>query len=316
MNFPVRVVVGILRRADGKLLVGRRRDDTHQGGKWEFPGGKLLPGETAGAALKRELAEELGVEVVASRSLVSLKHCYPDRLVSLEACEVGRWRGEPEGKEGQEIRWVEPMQLSRLDFPDANKTIVSSLSCPRLGLRLPESCDDSSLPAIRQLIRTRALIIVPSELLRRHRSLWPVIQDSRADGSWYFLSGGKEGLSEFAVDGLHVCGREIKDFGNSSLAPEGMLSVQCRDLAEFEAATKARADLVILERGFRLSGRALSGYVGVKRGLVFSAAIDESTYRAARAAGCHGAFLPYPFAGTLSNPRERYLNVPRVLRAE
>ena len=106
------VAAGILRDADGRVLISERLCDGPFDGLWEFPGGKIGDAETAADALNRELAEELGITVTAAQPFMELHHKYPDRIVDLEFCLVSDWRGEPRGLEGQGIRWL---ALSELD---------------------------------------------------------------------------------------------------------------------------------------------------------------------------------------------------------
>ena len=81
------VAAGVIRGADGHVLIAKRPLDKHQGGLWEFPGGKVEEGETAEAALARELAEELGIAVIAARPLIQVRHDYPDKQVLLDVWE-------------------------------------------------------------------------------------------------------------------------------------------------------------------------------------------------------------------------------------
>jgi 8-oxo-dGTP diphosphatase len=102
------VAVGIIERPDGTLLFGQRPEGKPWSGWWELPGGKLEPGETATQALKRELKEELGIEVTESRPWVTRIHHYPTTTVRLSFHRVTAWQGEPCGLENQALRWLSP----------------------------------------------------------------------------------------------------------------------------------------------------------------------------------------------------------------
>ena len=123
----VTVAVGILIDDVGRVLVTRRAPDAHQGGLWEFPGGKVEEGETIPAALVRELREELGVLVEATETLMMLEHDYGDKQVRLDVHRVTRWSGEPRGLEGQPLAWQQPEQLQDWAFPAANRPILARL---------------------------------------------------------------------------------------------------------------------------------------------------------------------------------------------
>jgi len=124
----VHVVAGVIRDDRGRILVSRRHDGSHQGGLWEFPGGKLDPGEEPFAGLVRELAEELGIEVCAAVPLIEIRHDYPDRSVLLDVWQVERYEGEAVGLEQQPLRWVSPDELLKLEMPPADQPVLELLS--------------------------------------------------------------------------------------------------------------------------------------------------------------------------------------------
>ncbi len=115
--------------ADGRVLVSRRPEGKEMAGMWEFPGGKVEPGETPEAALIRELEEELGISTHASclAPLTFASHAYPDfhLLMPLFACR--RWQGTPLSCEGQALRWVRVQELRDLPMPPADVPLVAVL---------------------------------------------------------------------------------------------------------------------------------------------------------------------------------------------
>lgn len=121
------MAVGILIDPLGRVLITRRAPQTHQGGLWEFPGGKVEPGETIVDALARELKEELGVTVLISEPFMTLEHDYGDQCVRLAIYCVTSWRGEPSGMEGQPLAWQQPKNLTDWPFPAANQPILTRL---------------------------------------------------------------------------------------------------------------------------------------------------------------------------------------------
>ena len=117
----------MLRRGDTVLLAERVRGG-HGVGFWEFPGGKIEAGETAARALARELSEEIGVSIADPVPLLTVSHDYPSRRVRLHVFEVWRWHGEPQGREGQALRWCEVTALDGLPLLEANAPIVAALT--------------------------------------------------------------------------------------------------------------------------------------------------------------------------------------------
>jgi len=114
----------------GRVLISRRHDHVHQGGLWEFPGGKLEPGETVLAGLARELREELDIRLLRSEPLIRITHHYPERSVLLDVHRVSAFAGSPRGMEGQPLRWQAPAELQAADFPAADRPIITALRLP------------------------------------------------------------------------------------------------------------------------------------------------------------------------------------------
>jgi len=107
--------------------VSLRHADLHQGGLWEFPGGKIHAGESTREALDRELHEELDIRVLEASHLLDIEHIYPDRAVRLEVWYVDSFEGEPRGVEGQPLQWLAIAALDPARFPAANRAIIEAL---------------------------------------------------------------------------------------------------------------------------------------------------------------------------------------------
>ncbi|MEN9433129.1 MAG: hypothetical protein RLZZ422_718 [Pseudomonadota bacterium] len=131
VSLPSILVVAaiILNINSRQVLLAKRPDHKHQGGKWEFPGGKVEPNETPQQALVRELQEELGirVDIKALQCFQTIVHEYPEKQVHLEFWQVFDFEGVPEGLEGQDVQWFNITALSTLTFPPANQPIVERL---------------------------------------------------------------------------------------------------------------------------------------------------------------------------------------------
>jgi 8-oxo-dGTP diphosphatase len=122
----LRVVAAVLFDADGRVLIAQRPAGKHMAGLWEFPGGKIAPGERPEQALRRELDEELGVQLDRCRWLLDLSHDYPDRRVEL-AVWVVEAHGVPRSLEGQALKWVRPGDLRGERLLPADEPIVDAL---------------------------------------------------------------------------------------------------------------------------------------------------------------------------------------------
>ncbi len=143
------VMVGALFDAEGRVLIARRPPGKHLAGRWEFPGGKLAPGEKPLEGLKRELAEELGVELGAAVPLIKVRHEYHDRSVLLDVWQVTSYQGQPRGLDGQALEWIELDQLSNRELIQADRPIVTALRLPRAA-RMLSGPGELATAALRQ----------------------------------------------------------------------------------------------------------------------------------------------------------------------
>ncbi len=126
MSVALQVVAGALLR-DDQVLIAERPAGRHLAGRWEFPGGKIANGETDAEALSRELLEELGVHIHAAVHLMTLTHEYPDRSVELRLYVVPGFDGEPQGLDGQRLKWVPVAQLGAEDILEADRPFIEAL---------------------------------------------------------------------------------------------------------------------------------------------------------------------------------------------
>jgi len=109
------------------LLISQRQKGKHLQDHWELPGGKLDSGESREQALKRELQEELNIEVIESNPFMQIKHCYSDRNILLDVWQVTAFSGEAEGCEGQKIFWAGINELDDYCFPEADMPILQAI---------------------------------------------------------------------------------------------------------------------------------------------------------------------------------------------
>lgn len=165
---PVAVAVGILLRPDGRFLLNTRPEGKPCAGSWEFPGGKMEPGEGVADALRRELREELAIEIGTMdddcRQIQVVEHAYPHALVRLHVCVVSRWHGEPRAVEGQQFSWqsiwhdttsVSPVLPGTVPVIDALRSIRETL-CVRPAPTPPSEFHERSSSAVGTADENRA----------------------------------------------------------------------------------------------------------------------------------------------------------------
>jgi 8-oxo-dGTP diphosphatase len=123
----IHVVAGALFDASGRVLIAQRPAGKHMAGGWEFPGGKLDPGEEPLAGLKRELHEELGIEVHAAEPLIAYEHQYPERRVLLDLWVVTSYTGEPQALDAPALQWVALDALDQVGLLEADVPMIAAL---------------------------------------------------------------------------------------------------------------------------------------------------------------------------------------------
>ena len=124
------VVAAVIDR-DGRILIGQRRNAGHHPLKWEFPGGKVEPGEAPEAAVVRELEEELAIRAWVDCEIMRYQYQYPGRTpILLVFFRIVNFEGEPENLDFEQIRWELPERLSSYDFLEGDADFISSLTPP------------------------------------------------------------------------------------------------------------------------------------------------------------------------------------------
>ena len=127
MADPIHVMAGALLDGSGRVLIAQRPPGKHMAGGWEFPGGKLEPGEARWHGLQRELREELGVEAISGRPVIAYDHQYPTRLTHLDLWLVTEYRGEPRSMEGQPLQWMAIEGLKEAGLLEADWPMIAAL---------------------------------------------------------------------------------------------------------------------------------------------------------------------------------------------
>ncbi|MCH2559270.1 MAG: Nudix family hydrolase [Alcanivorax sp.] len=237
------VVAGIIPDGDDRLCLSRRPEHKHQGGLWEFPGGKVEPGESLERALARELHEELGLDEVRSRPFLTVRHRYPDLHVTLHFREVTAFTGEPHGREGQPVEWVPRSGLSARAFPAANRPVAVALQLPPEWVIPPETLDEAEVIAgLARLDPARQGVY-----LRGWSGHPAVAAACRVRGLRFWIRDDAGAARREGAFGLHLSGEGLaRAERNGVPAFDGLLSVACHDAAQIERAMALGADMATL----------------------------------------------------------------------
>ncbi len=251
------VAVAVVQRGD-EVLIAHRPEHVHLGGLWEFPGGKVESGETVQHALKRELCEELGIDIDLQNGvqpLLRIRHNYSDRAVLLDVWRVTKFSGEPEGMEGQPVKWVSKDSLTDYDFPEGNKPIISALKLPQRYLITGdfESSEDC-LARLKASITGHGVEIVQfrsHDLRLKDSSAYIDLANSlaklcRQHNVLFLLNSAPSLLSLVDVDGVHLTFSEASLHQSRPIPPHKILGISCHNEEELIWAKGLSPDYVIL----------------------------------------------------------------------
>jgi 8-oxo-dGTP diphosphatase len=122
----IQVAAGLILR-EGRYLIARRKVGVHLGGLWEFPGGKCKPGESLEDCLRRELREELGIEITTPVPFRLIRHEYPENRVELHFFRCSILDGQVQALDCEDLRWVIPEELAKFEFPPADQPLIQTL---------------------------------------------------------------------------------------------------------------------------------------------------------------------------------------------
>ena len=248
----VHVAAAVIRGSDGRILIARRADTQHQGGLWEFPGGKVDAGESVSAALGRELKEELGIDVTSARPLITVKHDYPDKHVLLDVWEVSSFTGEAHGVEGQPLAWVAPRDLANYAFPPANQPIVAAARLPDQYLITPDGLEPPELLKGVQKAVAGGIKLIS---LRAPKGYDPKYRDLAVDATGLcagkaqlMLKGPLEWLGDFPSAGWHLTAAQLRKYAAKGrpFPKDRWLAASCHNAEELALAEQMDVDFVTL----------------------------------------------------------------------
>jgi 8-oxo-dGTP diphosphatase len=247
---PVEVVAAVIERPDGRFLLAQRPAGKVYAGYWEFPGGKVEPGEPLAAALARELHEELGIEVEIADPWIVRIYTYPHAKVRLNFFRVRAWHGDPHGKERQQLAWQHASALDVAPLLPANAPVLRALQLPfeyaithagEIGAAEQLSRLDERLARGLRLIQVREKGMQAPAL---ERFAGAVIALARPHGARVLINSDIELALRLGADGVHLAAAQLARLERRPAL--GWCAASCHNAAELVRAAQLGVDFAVL----------------------------------------------------------------------
>jgi 8-oxo-dGTP diphosphatase len=246
------VVAGVLVDGHGRILIAQRPPGKHLAGLWEFPGGKLEPGEAPVAALERELDEELGIAVdpASFEPLIRVPWRYGDREMLLEAMIVRRWTGEPAALDAPAIAWHAPASVDPGILAPADRPILAAVRLPpHYPISPPDASPEGAASWVRDMLARGERLLrlrLPGHSHELARSLAAtLLPEVRAHGGALLLSRDIEGAVMLGT-GVHLASAQLRELEARPLPPDLPVGASCHDAGELALASRLGCDFATL----------------------------------------------------------------------
>jgi 8-oxo-dGTP diphosphatase len=248
------VVAGVLVDGAGRILIAQRPPGKHLAGMWEFPGGKLEPGETPLMALERELDEELGIAVdpLSFEALMRVPWHYGERGMLLEAILVRAWTGEPKALDAAEIRWLDPRDIDPDLLAPADRPILAATRLPpHYPITPPELTADEAVALLTSALARGERLLqlrlpgLPVETVRGVATR--LLPELRALGACLLLNRDIEGALALGEGvGVHLAASQLHALEARPLPLSQMIAASCHDAGELARASQLGCDFATL----------------------------------------------------------------------
>jgi 8-oxo-dGTP diphosphatase len=244
------VAAAVITRADGRVLLAQRPPGKAFAGYWEFPGGKLEPGENPRDALTRELEEELGLKVRRAAPWLVQRFVYPHAHVELHFFRVYEWDGEPVGHDRQAFAWQMPGAFDVAPLLPANTLVLRALTLPTVcGITMAGDIGETPF-----LARARSAVERGLRLIQLREKDWPLprqralcealVEIGRPFGARILLNGSAENARAFGCDGVHFTSAAL---AAASARPDDLMcSASCHTREEIAKAGALALDFALL----------------------------------------------------------------------
>jgi 8-oxo-dGTP diphosphatase len=252
----IHVAAAVITNKQGEVLISLRPDHVHQGGLWEFPGGKLEPGEDIQQALARELREELGITVKKARPLIRIPYDYRDKPVLLDVWRVSEFLGKPHGHEGQPIKWVTPNLLSSFQFPAANEPIILAAQLPNVYLITGEVVDtqESFLEKLASVLRA-GIRLIQFRVKTLDESRYAVLAKEalklcRSFDATMLVNATSETALKLDANGVHLSSERLMQLQERPLPKYKWVAASCHNDHQLQHAMSIGVDFAVISPVF------------------------------------------------------------------
>ncbi|HZV54186.1 MAG TPA: Nudix family hydrolase [Rhodocyclaceae bacterium] len=244
------VAAAVIERPDGSFLLGQRAPDTFYPGYWEFPGGKVEPGETPRDALVRELREELEIEVLQATPWIVREHVYEHAHVRLHFFRVSEWRGEVRDHVHAALEWQRPGATTVTPMLPANAPVLAALDLPdfygithaqEIGVDAQLATLEHSLKNGLRLVQLRESRL-PAD--RREPFAAAAVALCQRHSARVLVNGDAQLAWAVGADGLHLTGEQLKGLRGRPNFP--LVAASCHDAAELKRAAEYQLDFAVL----------------------------------------------------------------------
>lgn len=250
----IHVVAAVLTDARGRILLARRTAGRDLAGAWEFPGGKVEPGETPLQALDRELHEELDIRIDGATPLISVPQAYPGKRIVLDVYRVATFSGKPRGVEKQALAWSPPEKLATYPMPPADRPVVAALTQAALYLITPDvdadpAADGDFLARIDRALQDgvrRVQLRVPSANAIRRRRLAEAAKASCDRHGGELLVNDDIDLARSLGCGVHLPSARLGSLSERPLPASVPVAASCHDASQLAQACALGVDFVVL----------------------------------------------------------------------
>lgn len=245
----IKVVVGVLHNKNGQFLIAKRQNHQFMGEFWEFPGGKIEPGESAESAIKRELKEELNIDIKALSYHRTIFHTYPDRKIELNVYCINKYNNTPIGAEGQTIVWKKAHELKPYKLLPTMKTLITSIKLPNKYWITPSSNHQSKAWMKKfeeKLTKDIKLIQLRSKNKLDSGFIAEIYHECQQHNLKLLLNTIDKTFKESFCDGWHLTTNEMFEYTHRPCSENKLLGVSTHNIDEAMTAQKMGADFIVI----------------------------------------------------------------------